>query len=549
MLIVDRLRRLCQSRAAWDVPPQARSTTDPRVQATLAELLALKELIAQELLPDYFLTFTIEVSVGRGKPVKVPWLVILGPGQRVQEGFYIALSVEPTGRGLVLGIMKSATHPPEVLLTTHKRTPLPPDALDVDSPTYRFNDAFHNPQEFFTETIDEEAFLNHLRTSLERYQELLTEDQPEPIYRRKGRKPSPAKSASVREAAPPVYRVAQDLTGIVPAFQADCAAAGLSYAPALLTRFIAALLAKPFVILSGLSGSGKTKLAQALAHWLELPYALVAVGADWTSRDPILGYPDALDPARYVRTPALELLLAATAAPETLHLLILDELNLSPVERYFADLLSSMESGEPLALHTELVPREGVPARLPWPPNLVVIGTVNADETTHAFSPKVLDRASVLAFGSESLAAFLDSPRSVSLERLAGRGSTFAPLLLQALHDELPLPERPRVVEALVVLHETLTAHDVAFGFRTARELLRFIGAYGALSGSDEPNSALDAAVCQKLLPRLHGSQRRLTPVLEALGALATNWPLTTHALRRMRTRLEHEGFVSFFEA
>lgn len=543
--LAERLQRLCQSRAAWDEPTRAATTKDPRVQATLTELLVLKEELERAVLPSYFLPFTIEVSVGRGKPVLVPWLVILGPGQRVQEGFYLALSVEPHGRGLVLGIMKSATHPPDVLLTTQKRTPLTAENLDVDSPTYRFNDAFHNPQEFFTETLEGDAFLAHLTASLDRYQELLTEDQPEPIYRRKARKPSTARPTVVWE--PEVrYRPSGELTALVPAFHTDCAAAGLYYAPALLTRFLAAVLAKPFVILAGLSGSGKTRLAQALAHWLAIPYTLVAVGADWTSRDPILGYADALDPARYVRTPALELLLAAAAQPETLHLLILDELNLSPVERYFADLLSAMESGEPLHLHSDPTPRDGVPATLPWPRNLVVIGTVNADETTHPFSPKVLDRASVLSFGSASIAAFLSHPPTVRLEHLGGRGSAFAPELLTTLQSALTATQS---VPTLVVLHETLTAHSAAFGFRTAHELQRFIAAHALLSGTQDPTEALDAAVCQKLLPRLHGSQRRLAPVLTALLALASDWPLTTQTLQRMRTRLEQDGFVSFFEA
>ena len=555
MNLADILHNLCQSRAAWNASstsPAAVTTKDPRVQATLTALLALKEQIARGLLPEFYLNFNIEVSVGRGKAVKVPWLCVLGPGQKVQEGFYIAVSVEPQGRGIVAGVMKSATHPPDVLLTTRRRTPLAEHALDVDSPTYRFNDAFHNPQEFFVDSLDASAFWEHLRESLRLYTELLTEDQPEPIYRRKGRKPTAPKSiAAVREPAP-IYQASPDLSNLVPAFRSACAAAGLLYSEERLTAFFAALLAKPFVILAGLSGSGKTRLAQALARWLGAPYALVAVGPDWTTRDPLLGYPDALDPSRYVSTPALELLRSANQRPDQPHFLILDELNLSPVERYGADLLSSMESGEPIFLGGT------PPESLPWPSNLFLIGTVNIDETTHPLSPKVLDRAFVLTFDASELAGLLENPLPLRLELLGG-GSF--PLLPSSL---LPRATGGGEKEGVLRLHATLTAHDMSFGLRTATEILRFCEIYEQLtpSNSPSPNPAsqgweegaggrrdgLDTALCLKILPRLHGSQRRLAPALDALLTLAEaeGWTRTAMALRTLQNRLIRDGFGGY---
>ena len=547
MNLVKLLHTLCQSRAAWNEAPAAATTKDPRVLETLAVLLALKEQLERELLPGFFLPFTLEVSVGRGKPVKVPWICILGPEQKVQEGFYVAVSVEPYGRGLVAGIMKSATHPPEVLLSTQKRTPLPENALNVDSPTYRFNDAFHNPQEFFTETLDSEAFLAHLRESLRLYTELLTEDQPEPIYRRKGRKPSPTKPAARVNEPTPLYQTSTDaLLNLVPAFRTACATAGLVYTEERLTAFFAALLAKPFVILAGLSGSGKTRLAQALARWLGAPYALVPVGPDWTSRDPLLGYPDALDPSRYVTTPTLELLRSANQQPEVPHFLILDELNLSPIERYGADLLSAMESGEAIFLGG------APPETLPWPRNLFLIGTVNLDETTHPLSPKVLDRASVLTFDASSLAALLANPTPVCPERLAGQGHAFAAAFPASTRSFLATPSHAatREPESILRLSETLAAHDFGFGLRTATEILRFCAAYDQLVPPPVGGQGrgLDTALCLKILPRLHGSQRRLAPALDALLTLAEaeNWPQTATALRTLQTRLLRDGFGGY---
>ena len=110
------------------------------------------------------------------------------------------------------------------------------------------------------------------------------------------------------------------------------------------------------VVITGLSGSGKTKLAQAFALWIcesEEQYKIIPVGADWTNREPLLGYPNALEANKYV-TPengALDLINRARLDITKPYFLILDEMNLSHVERYFADFLSTMESGGTIPLH------------------------------------------------------------------------------------------------------------------------------------------------------------------------------------------------------
>lgn len=122
----------------------------------------------------------------------------------------------------------------------------------------------------------------------------------------------------------------------------DLKYSGLIYNPQIITRFISSLLTKPFVILTGLSGSGKTKLAQAFVEWIcqnENQYRIIPVGADWTNRDPILGYPNALEPSKYVIPDnwVLNLIIQANNNPDLPYFLVLDEMNLSHVERYFAD--------------------------------------------------------------------------------------------------------------------------------------------------------------------------------------------------------------------
>lgn len=352
--------------------------------------------------------------------------------------------------------------------------------------------------------------------------------------------------------------------------------AGLTFSDQVLSRLISSLLTKRFCILTGLAGSGKTKLAEAFAMWLcESPdqYCIVAVGADWTSNENLLGYADALQPGQY-RAPvngALELLLRATADKDKPHFLILDEMNLSHVERYFADFLSAMESNNaPLSLHgvaaglaldgaTTLT----VPAQIKLPPNLFIIGTVNVDETTYMFSPKVLDRANVIEFRAtaEQMAAFLDNPTGINLKELEKQGVPFATAFVQraladadiaALTDDAGNPLSLQFKSDLIALFGALMGVGAEFGFRSTKEIARFMVIHKELSGpSWSYQDALDAQVLQKLMPKLHGSARKLSSVLKALEEFATarTLPLSLEKIKRMQDRLERDGFTSYAEA
>ncbi|MBL0267675.1 MAG: hypothetical protein IPP99_03105 [Chitinophagaceae bacterium] len=143
-------------------------------------------------------------------------------------------------------------------------------------------------------------------------------------------------------------------------FRKACDSVGFSIENLFLTRLVASLLTKPFVILSGLSGSGKTKLAQNFVKWIcqdPSQYCIIPVGADWTNREPLLGYPNALKPEEYVKPESgvLDLIMRASEQTDLPHFLILDEMNLSHVERYFADFLSTMESQESIPLYAEVL--------------------------------------------------------------------------------------------------------------------------------------------------------------------------------------------------
>ena len=355
--------------------------------------------------------------------------------------------------------------------------------------------------------------------------------------------------------------------------------AGLLLDPVAIRRFSVSLLSKKFCILTGLAGSGKTKIAEAFAMWLcasPAQYRIVAVGADWTSNENLLGYADALQTGVY-RPPvngALELILRAHGDKTNPYFLILDEMNLSHVERYFADFLSAMESSNaPLSLHGVAAGLQAggvggaggveVPSSVALPNNLFIIGTVNVDETTYMFSPKVLDRANVIEFRATAaqMGAFLDDPAGIDLDGLASQGAGFATAFvaraqadadISALVDTQGAAVAPKLKADLLQVFDALVGVGAEFGFRTAKEIARFMVIHKELSGLDwQYKDALDAQVVQKLMPKLHGSARKLDAVLKALDTFATQHALvlTGEKVKRMQERLVRDGFTSFAEA
>ena len=223
--------------------------------------------------------------------------------------------------------------------------------------------------------------------------------------------------------------------------------------------WVLALASKGFILISGPSGTGKSRtardIARALDYALEPEFAATAtacrpanclafvpVGADWTDGTPLLGFRNFFGPSHAEKDPqtarsesssyenweppaALRLLLRAHRRPDQPHFLVLDEMNLSHVERYFSQFLSLLESNRGLSSSSKLSlldaesvkliastlagPKEhpleksvadelakGTKLGLALPENLFIIGTVNVDETTYMFSPKVLDRAHVI---------------------------------------------------------------------------------------------------------------------------------------------------------
>ena len=312
---------------------------------------------------------------------------------------------------------------------------------------------------------------------------------------------------------------------------------GLLYSPSLIKRFAFSLMAKRFLILSGLAGSGKTQLALAFAKALvedkEKQMCVVSVGADWTNREPLLGYPNALKSGEYVKPEngVLDLLIEANK-PQNANkpfFLILDEMNMSYVERYFADFLSAMESHEAIALwkecNNECESCEcDVPERIGLPDNLFIIGTINVDETTYMFSPKVLDRANVIEFkiSIDEMTEFLDGIGKIDCSSVSSKAAEMgADFIRLANCKEFDNVEA--TTDTLKAFFTELKRVNAEFGYRSATEIFRFISQAHKNDDTAEKMSkeeVLDAAILQKLLPKLHGSRKKLEPALKGLWKL-----------------------------
>ena len=358
-------------------------------------------------------------------------------------------------------------------------------------------------------------------------------------------------------------------------------------------RLTRALAAKPFVVLAGGTGTGKTRAARQVARQIagKDNVRTVAVGADWTDNRPLLGFRNLLSTggASYVAPGTLQLILAADknlrdAANEARgethsgspigesvrpFFLILDEMNLSHVERYFADFLSSMESGEALKLHDYdaglkadgLKDADGadliIPPKVEWPRNLFVIGTVNIDETTYMFSPKVLDRAHVIEFKVDwdDIKTGLSAPPAGELvEWDEDQTRNFIRI---ALDDKKALAEADQKVleDVLAGVHACLNGSRYNFAHRTARECLNYVAAAQKLSEihlaeQQDIRELADLAVLQKALPKLNGAAGSLTEVLDSLAKFAEENRLTNCAtkLKSMAKQLKNDQFVSFIQ-
>ncbi|MEE4208072.1 MAG: hypothetical protein V2I43_02245 [Parvularcula sp.] len=302
-----------------------------------------------------------------------------------------------------------------------------------------------------------------------------------------------------------------------------------------LTRYHAGmnfLKHKHFVILSGLSGTGKTQLALLYARAIHGkkardendPFLFVCpVRPEWTDPAGLTGYYDVLTD-RYVVPPFLEAVLVATAFRDSPVFVILDEMNLARVEYYFSDVLSAIETGEAIPLHSNDVPLEGttgssIPASLPLPPNLYITGTINIDETTNPVSDKVLDRAILIEMNDVDVDGYITKIETEDPD-----------LATACAHC------RPHLVATQAVMQP----NRLGFGYRLIREVIAYHHfAVGSLA--QDADGVLDQLMVQKLLVKLRGSEAQRS-MLDHLGKQLAAMPRSKALLDQLGADLDEYG-------
>jgi 5-methylcytosine-specific restriction protein B len=530
---------------------------------------------------------TVDVSFGKGRATFIPWITFLANGQTTTNGIYPVFLYYKEHNTLILSYGISETTPPQIKWVIKNATSIYEYFKENNLVTPRhYGESYvykvyslNTPLNASKIDIDLGNLIQIYKSTLENYSQISFSNTPK-------------------------YFVPLDLIDLLKV-------SGFQITKNSFLAFLASILTKQFVIITGLSGSGKTRIAQAFSTWIsgsKEQYSIVPVGADWTNREPLLGYPNSFDNSHYVLPDSgvLKILLSAfnnymdnegDVSKCRPYFLILDEMNLSHVERYFADFLSAMESGDYIKLYADgnrswktdidgnYDPQFHVEHQIKLPPNLFIIGTVNIDETTYMFSPKVLDRANTIEFriSPSELESFILNQQQLDMNKLIddpvlgkGKGSPLANDFMKLLSGHGLNFEKSKHKEMFTACFTALQMAGAEFGYRVVNEITRLIS-YLEYFGV-ENNEAYDVAIMQKLLPKLNGSRSKLSKVLPKLGMLCLKsnkeqdaidifnqfkesrdimfdgnkdikYPISLEKLCRMYKNAQENGFASFAEA
>ncbi len=355
-------------------------------------------------------------------------------------------------------------------------------------------------------------------------------------------------------------------------------------------QLLMAIKTKPLVLLAGISGTGKSRLARTLAYkscalrelQLEKPenFLIIQVKPNWHDSTELLGYESGITGKReYIITPFIRFVVKAWKYSEVPFILCLDEMNLAPVEQYFAEYLSAIESRE--YKNGRLITDSLIPASifrkycsvsfwkdleitedkklqdyvqkygLSIPQNLVVVGTVNMDETTHSFSRKVLDRAMTIEMNEVNLRSKLDAENR-DWEYPA---QFYSPELINGVHTYggqvfKLFDENSKVLSLLEAINQVLEKTPFKIAYRVRDEALIYCYHNSRLVQGDQDwiNRALDEIVCMKILPRIEGDESKTQRVIIGLKEILKeeDFPISNSKLTEMQARLEF-GYTTFW--
>lgn len=371
--------------------------------------------------------------------------------------------------------------------------------------------------------------------------------------------------------------------GQVDQIKAFIAARGFSYDDGLIENFYLSLKSKPFVILAGTSGTGKTRLVRLFAEAIGAAFEAVPVRPDWSDSTDLFGHVDLN--GHFVAGKILDFLWEAKENPSQPYMLCLDEMNLARVEYYMSDFLSVIEtrdwkdghivtdplvSDKDYGIDTDAADHYGA---IRFPENLYIVGTVNMDETTFQFSRKVLDRANTIEFNYVNLVpAWSDSAEDAVALELENDFLRSRYLRLADCSDS----DRAYVsgiCAELEKMNAVLAGANAHVGYRVRDEIVFYLLNNREVGLLDE-NAAMDNEILQKILPRIHGSSASVKSMLcdlfkevagdfegyqtesnntadHMLDMLRKNehvkYPRSAEKIAFMVRRFEEDGFTSYW--
>lgn len=346
-------------------------------------------------------------------------------------------------------------------------------------------------------------------------------------------------------------------------------------------QYLTALRTKPFMLLAGISGTGKSRIVRKLAQatvteelqkaegyegtdfandrWkLHSPanFELIQVKPNWHNSMDVIGYLSNIPSPHYVFTPFIEFIVKAWQYPEVPFFLCLDEMNLAPVEEYFAEFLSAIESrsfeggeymtdpiikpfnsfgddvakmmvntlfpnftaGDTESTTTKIIKHFRIKG-LTLPKNLIVIGTVNMDETTFSFSRKVLDRAMSVEMNEVNYDSFLNDTTDDDLKAIVQAFEENDDADLNALLVDRHIEAREIIdelgddakfaIDYLKRINALLEGTPFKLGYRAANEALIYLQASYEFGHTDRI-AALDNFTLMKILSRVEGDEMKL---------------------------------------
>ena len=305
------------------------------------------------------------------------------------------------------------------------------------------------------------------------------------------------------------------------------ASKGFTYESGMIENFYLSLKSKPFVILAGTSGTGKTRLVRLFAEAVGATsengrYLMVPVRPDWSDSSDLFGHVDLN--GRFVPGAIIDFVKQAELNPDKPYFLCLDEMNLARVEYYLSDILSVIETRDfrngrirsDALVSSTYYGSDSVAAgkygTVTLPENLYLIGTVNMDETTFPFSRKVLDRANTIEFSYVDLMPHFrndsEVPESLDLQNNFLK-SEFLHLSECAEYQDAV----EAYCEELQNINRTLQQGNAHVGYRVRDEIIFYLlnNRTGELLNE---NMAMDNEIMQKILPRIQGSSSSVKKML-----------------------------------